>query len=213
MITHTDHVARLHLTHKEWSFTPADDPELSELGFGCMAHAAATSSSQETEASHDDWFRRILAQDAARVDALLGLLISMMADAEAKGELISTEEAEQLLQRNMRLTSGGGTAGAAALSTSTWTPWQPSGLSLGSLSQPGPPALMEIAQPGYPPALSPPHTRQSHSQNSSSLFPSSSAPSDAEPVRPSPSCNGDSYHSAESDQSHPSLDEWLPRGP
>ncbi len=79
----------------------------------------------------------------------------------------------------MRLTSGGGTAGAAALSTSTWTPWQPSGLSLGSLSQPGPPALMEIAQPGYPPALSPPHTRQSHSQNSSSLFPSSSAPSDA----------------------------------
>ncbi len=52
-----------------------------------QAHAAATSSSQETEASHDDWFRRILAQDAARVDALLGLLISMMADAEAKGEV------------------------------------------------------------------------------------------------------------------------------
>ncbi len=44
MITHTDHVARLHLTHKEWSFTPADDPELSELGFGCMVQTFLASS-------------------------------------------------------------------------------------------------------------------------------------------------------------------------
>ena len=36
MIIHTDHVARLHLTHKQWSFIPAEDSNLSDLGPGCM---------------------------------------------------------------------------------------------------------------------------------------------------------------------------------
>ena len=36
MIILTDHAARLHLTHKEWSFTSADDLSLGDLGPGCL---------------------------------------------------------------------------------------------------------------------------------------------------------------------------------
>ena len=36
MIIYTDQVARLHLTHKDWSFIPADNLNLSDLGPGCM---------------------------------------------------------------------------------------------------------------------------------------------------------------------------------
>ncbi len=57
-----------------------------------QARAAAGASSQRTEASRNDWFRRILIQDAARVDTLLGLLISMMADAEAKEEVCEHQD-------------------------------------------------------------------------------------------------------------------------
>jgi len=31
----TDRLARLHLTHKEWSFTPAQELDLGQLGPGC----------------------------------------------------------------------------------------------------------------------------------------------------------------------------------
>ena len=52
-----------------------------------QARAAGAGSSNRIERSHNDWFRSVLVQDVARVDALLGLVISIMADAEAKGEV------------------------------------------------------------------------------------------------------------------------------
>ena len=52
-----------------------------------QARAAGAGSSHRIETSHNNWFRSVLVQDVARVDALLGLLISIMADAEAKGEV------------------------------------------------------------------------------------------------------------------------------
>ena len=36
MIILSHHAARLHLTHKEWSFTAADSSSLRDLGPGCM---------------------------------------------------------------------------------------------------------------------------------------------------------------------------------
>ena len=52
-----------------------------------QARAAGAGSSNRIERSHNDWFRSVLVQDVARMDALLGLVISIMADAEAKGEV------------------------------------------------------------------------------------------------------------------------------
>ena len=52
-----------------------------------QAHATEGGSSHRGEVSQDHWFRAVLDEDAARVDTLLGLLVSLMADAEAKGEV------------------------------------------------------------------------------------------------------------------------------
>lgn len=52
-----------------------------------QAHAAGAGSPYRIESSHNDWYRAVMMCDASRVDAFLGLLISAMADEEARGEV------------------------------------------------------------------------------------------------------------------------------
>ena len=73
-------------------------------------------------------------------------------------QLITTEEATQLLHRNVRAASGLGLDRLAPLNS---------------------PVPMGHAEPGHPPALSSPQTQRPHSQDSSSPFGLSSALSGA----------------------------------